>query len=194
MDYKTAKNWRFYVKINKMRIVLVFLLVCCIFFITWSVTTADEFSSINFKVLDPVIKPGAGFATSSGFKLWSSLGQEGIGLSSGVTFGLKSGFLYFPAPSVVTTSTPTPSPTPLSAGFFSGLLTEFLKKPRPPELPEGGLICDFNEDNGCNLIDLSIMLFYYGDRTNEETVRFDLSGNGIVDFPDVSILFYYWTD
>ncbi len=59
------------------------------------VAGATDFSSSNFIIKDPVIKPGAGFATSTSFQVWGSLGQEAIGLSTTTAFGLRSGFLYF---------------------------------------------------------------------------------------------------
>jgi hypothetical protein len=65
--------------------------------------------------------------------------------------------------------------------------------PRPPPPPEIVKKCDFNRDNRCNLIDLSIMLFYW-EQAGGRIARYDLNNNGIVDFPDVSVLMYYWTD
>ena len=57
--------------------------------------SATNFSSPNFIVKDPVIKIGGVFATSTSFQLWSSLGQEAIGISTTTDFGLRGGFLYF---------------------------------------------------------------------------------------------------
>jgi len=57
--------------------------------------SATNFSSSNFIIKDPVIKIGGVFATSTSFQLWSSLGQEAIGISTITDFGLRGGFLYF---------------------------------------------------------------------------------------------------
>ncbi|MEQ1561504.1 MAG: hypothetical protein ABL899_02145, partial [Nitrospira sp.] len=70
----------------------------CLFFLLFFISTnvfADEFSSSGFKVLDPVVQP-AGYSTSAGFQLWSTLGEIGLGTSSASSFQLGSGFLRFP--------------------------------------------------------------------------------------------------
>jgi len=48
---------------------------------------------------------------------------------------------------------------------------------------------DLNKDGRVNLIDFSILLYWWG-RTNSCA---DLNGNGIVDLPDFSVMLYYWT-
>lgn len=142
---------------------------------------ATDYTSPSFTVEDPVLSVGGGFATSPSFQLWSAVGQLSIGTSTGPSFGLKAGFLYFPAIIVATGAPPVPPPP-----VFAPTL--------PPRLVERVVAsCDFNRDRRCNLIDLSILLFYYG-RSGPEVDRYDLSRNGKVDFVDVSILFYYWAD
>src|SRR5437660_1375320 len=125
-------------------------------------TLATDFSSQNFVVKDPVIKAGAGFSISGGYKIFESIGQEAIGISNSGGFVLKGGFLYFPEPSSGTT--PPPPPPPPSFGGGSGppgappTTTPPVKK--PPITPPGQKkkICDFNNDKKCNIIDLSILL------------------------------------
>jgi hypothetical protein len=56
---------------------------------------AQEFSSTDFKSLDPVIVP-AEYSTSAGFKLWSTISEMSIGTSTSLSFGVNSGSLYFP--------------------------------------------------------------------------------------------------
>ncbi len=51
---------------------------------------------------------------------------------------------------------------------------------------------DFNSDGQVNMADLSILLFYNG-RSYVAALKYDLNKNEVVDFPDVSILIYYWT-
>ncbi|MBI4426674.1 MAG: hypothetical protein HY567_03790 [Candidatus Kerfeldbacteria bacterium] len=51
---------------------------------------------------------------------------------------------------------------------------------------------DINQDTKVNLIDFSIMLFYWQQR-NPANPRVDLNGDGIVNIVDFSILLYEWT-
>ncbi|MEK7630080.1 MAG: dockerin type I domain-containing protein [Patescibacteria group bacterium] len=155
------------------------ILLLSIFFLPFFVRATD-FTSPGFIIRDPVIKLGAGFSTSSGFQLWSSIGQEVIGISSGTTFILQSGFLYFPLPTT-TTAQPVNLPPPSAGG---GLPPSLLKKIV--------LSSDFNNDGHVDLIDLSIILYFYG-QNGRKIARYDLNGDGTVNFIDVSILFYYWT-
>lgn len=156
------------------------------FFITTIVlgqrVEAVDFSSTNFSVKDPVIKPGGGFSSSTTFYLWQTLGEEAIGFSTTTDFQVKSGFLYFPAPTTPSFVTSSPgSGTTALGGGGSGIFT--LKKKNLP--------CDFNADGQCDVRDLSILLFYYK-QSGSAIAAYDLNRNGQVDFPDLSILFYYW--
>ncbi len=141
---------------------------------------ATDYSATSYIVKDPVIEPGAGFATSTSFQLWSSLGQEAIGLSDTLSFILKSGFLYFPAPSVSATPTPV---VPGAGGGGPPILYR-------PLLPLGKS-CDFSGDGACNIIDFSILLYWF-DRTGSEIVPYDLNDDGKLDIVDLSILLFYW--
>jgi len=58
-------------------------------------------------------------------------------------------------------------------------------------LPECPLIGDFNKDCLVNLIDFSILIYWF-DRPNPPA-EIDLSGDGRVDLIDFSIMAYYWT-
>jgi len=62
-----------------------------------------------------------------------------------------------------------------------------IKKPFP-ECPPFG---DFNDDCRVNLIDFSILIYWF-DRPNPPA-RIDLSEDGRVDLVDFSIMAYYWT-
>ncbi len=48
---------------------------------------------------------------------------------------------------------------------------------------------DFNKDGKTNLVDFSILLYWWG----KYNACVDLNGDGIVNLPDFSILMYYWT-
>lgn len=162
-----------------MRRHLILLLITLLSFVAVK-AGATDFTSQNFMVKDPVVKLGAGFSTSTGFQLFSSLGQDAIGRSSGEDFILQSGFLYFSAPISVVVST---SPAPII--FYAG------DRPKKPVIPPG--LCDFNNDGKCDIVDLSIILFYYG-KTGREITPYDLNKDGKIDLIDISILFYYWSD
>jgi hypothetical protein len=53
-------------------------------------------------------------------------------------------------------------------------------------------IGDFNCDGRVDIVDLSIILYYY-QRSGASVARYDLNRNGTVDFPDISIMMYHWT-
>ena len=152
------------------------------------ISFATDFSSANFTVKDPVVVPGAGFSTSTSFRLWSSIGQESIGIATTTSFIIKAGFLYFPgAVQIVTPATSAPPQVIIVPP--GGAI--FLPKKVPPLRIIA--LCDFNDDGSCNIIDLSILLYYYH-RSGPEIRRYDLSQNGQVDVFDISILLYYWTE
>ncbi|HBG68888.1 hypothetical protein A2W67_02765 [Candidatus Nomurabacteria bacterium RIFCSPLOWO2_02_40_28] len=52
-------------------------------------------------------------------------------------------------------------------------------------------IADFNNDNKVNILDLSVLLYYYG-KSGSSIDSYDLKKDGVIDFKDVSIMFYYW--
>ncbi len=59
-------------------------------------------------------------------------------------------------------------------------------------VPPGEPICpraDLNKDGRTNLIDFSILLYWWG----RDNACSDQNQNGIVDLPDFSIMLYYWT-
>lgn len=68
-----------------------------------SLAFAQEFTSTNFKILDPVIYSG-GYSTSDSYRLTGLITQIGTGTSTSSSFGVNGGFLYFP---FVTTPTVT---------------------------------------------------------------------------------------
>ncbi len=54
------------------------------------------------------------------------------------------------------------------------------------------VIADINCDGFVNLIDFSILLFYW-ESSNPANARADINSNGIVNIVDFSIMMYYWT-
>jgi hypothetical protein len=52
-------------------------------------------------------------------------------------------------------------------------------------------IADFNKDGRVDVVDLSILLYYF-DHTDAKIKQYDLNGDGKIDLIDVSIMLYYW--
>jgi hypothetical protein len=65
----------------------------------------------------------------------------------------------------------------------------------PPTVPPNMQCADLNGDGVVNLVDLSILLYHYGETsgTSLSCSHGDLNNDGSVSFDDVSILMYYWT-
>jgi hypothetical protein len=70
------------------------------------VSFAQDFSSTNFTVQNPIIAPG-GFSSSANFNLLGVFSQFSIGTSTAAAYGINAGFLYYPF-----VSTPAVSATP----------------------------------------------------------------------------------
>lgn len=162
---------------------------------------ADLTSSTNYQV-QQVITSGGSRGSSTDYQGESSIGQPATGISSSTSFFLKGGFLYFGVPPAVQNNGgggniggggggPAPSPGSGGGGGGSGYITALIKKLFPKSGCSVNSI-DFNGDGKVNIVDLSILLFYYNDK-GSDLGCFDLDGNGVVDFPDISILMYYWT-
>ncbi len=62
------------------------------------IARAEEYTSSSFKILDPVLQP-SGYASSTNFQLWSTMGEAGYGVSSATSYGLGAGFLRIPVAS-----------------------------------------------------------------------------------------------
>ncbi|MBI2552807.1 hypothetical protein HYW17_05940 [Candidatus Uhrbacteria bacterium] len=60
---------------------------------------AEDYTSANFILRDPVITAEGGYASSASFQYFSSSGQTDIGESTSAAFTERAGFLYFPAAS-----------------------------------------------------------------------------------------------
>jgi len=144
---------------------------------------AEEFSSANFKIKDPIISIGGGLATSTNFLLQGSIGQPAPGTSTAASFEVRAGFLFFPAP----VAPAVPSPTPPIIARLPGIT--FLRI--IPLLPRCIRIGDLNCDGKINLADLSIFL-YFLNQPRQIASRYDINEDGVLDLKDISIMFYYW--
>lgn len=74
---------------------IVIIVVLLTLFLYLNYGQADEYSSSNFTVLDPVVNAGLESSSSSNFGLGQSAGQAVIGQSSSANYQLWSGFQYF---------------------------------------------------------------------------------------------------
>lgn len=87
------------------------------------------------------------------------------------------------------------SKTALAAGIISGdspvVAFSVGNQNVAAPLPKNALRGDLNGDGRVNIIDFSILAYWYG-RSNPPA-RVDLNGDGKVDLVDFSILAFYWT-
>lgn len=142
------------------------LLIVAISYILLATANGQEFSSTDFKVLNPVLHPGH-FSSSGDFRLFGAIGQPAVGQSSSGDSTLntiKAGFLYFADPSPAPSPSPTPSPSPSSGGGG------------------GGTIIDIIGD----IID-GIGGIFFPCRNSA-----DLNCDGRVDIYDAAVMFYWW--
>jgi hypothetical protein len=84
-----------------------------------------------------------------------------------------------------TTGARAESPEGLKSAF-SSVLAFYVGKYKPEEICPRA---DFNKDGRTNLIDFSILLYWWG----KYNPCVDMNGDGIVNLPDFSISLYYWT-
>lgn len=161
--------------------VFLFLAVSTVVYATF------ESTSTNFKATDQNVSDVGGNTTSTNFRLYQNVGQTSVGESTSTSFKIRAGVLYWSTTTPTPTPTPAPTPTPSPGG---GGTTTLPSPTPPPSLP---LSCDFNNDGLCNIIDLSILLFWFG-KTGPEIVRYDLNQDGRINLKDISILFYRWKE
>lgn len=161
---------------------------------------ATDFTSGNFVVKDPVIEEGAGYATSSSYRMWSSIGQIAVGTSAAASFRLNSGFLYFSVPSE--SAPPAESPgqvtVPIGGAGFLGIIKKLLSPKKEPSEPVLFSRFDLSGDGTVGMADLSILLYFFEKPPSvfvslpPQRKNPDFNGDGIVNFVDASILLFYW--
>lgn len=61
----------------------------------------------------------------------------------------------------------------------------------PPPPPQLGVCVDYNKDRRVNLVDFSILLFWFGKPAAPTTI--DCNRDNVIDIKDFSILMYFWT-
>lgn len=160
-------------------------------FLLPKISLATEFTSDNFKIIDPVIDFGGAVNSSSdNFKLTGAIGQVAIGTSSNDTFQLKSGWLFFSA------AVPASAPAIAAAGSnFSMYLESLVQLVVIPLLPPTvfkpcDIVFDLNCDGSVGLKDFSIFLAVQNRPAPNPA---DFNKDNKIDFKDLSILLSKWT-
>ncbi len=149
-------------------------------------SSALDYTSPSFIVRDPVIGAGGGYTSSGSFQLFSSQDTAFTNIGASLNFIGQYGFLYFPAP-----ATPTPTPTPTPGGGGGGGASP--GAPTTPPYGYCGRIADLNCDGRVNLLDFSILLYYF-DKPAPVNPFYDLNSDGEIDLKDLSVMFYHWDE
>ncbi len=175
-----------------------------IFFLSNDTFAAFNSSSTSFKASDQNVSDIGGNTISTSFRLYQNAGQTSVGESSSTNFKVRAGVLYWDA--LIATPTPTPASVDSGGGGGGGGGNVYGATPTPgtsgvtstpivftsPGVP-GAPTCDFNHDGFCNIIDLSILLYWYG-KTGNQIIPYDLNRDRSIDLKDISILFYHWDE
>ncbi len=154
---------------------------------------AVNYTSDNFKIVDPMVNYGGVVNSSSdNFKLIAELSESAVGSSSNGTFNLNSGSLFFS----VGASTPTAGPAVSPAnGNYSSYLDSLNKLGIFPLLPTEAKPCsiifDLNCDGIVSLKDFSIFLAVQNRPASNNPADFNKDNK--VDVKDLSILLSEWT-
>ena len=81
---------------------------------------------------------------------------------------------------------------PVQVLYFQGQTPGQPEPPEPPQPPAPiGLCVDYNRDRRVNLIDFSILLFWFDNQN--PPARIDCNSDNRIDIKDFSLLMYYWT-
>jgi len=175
----------YYKKQKQNKLLFFGICILLLLFMFSPVAMAENLTSTSFQIENPIIINSGGISSSTSFKHISSTGEIVIGESTATSFVGQLGWLYFPEAVV------TPPVDPGGGGGGSG---GYFRPGAPFLIP--GLACDrfadFNCDNFVNIIDFSILLFYFDEERQELVSIYDLSDDEIVDFLDVSVMFYHW--
>ncbi len=163
-----------------------------LFFSVFGIVNAENITSENYQIENPLLNISGGLSSSPNFKYISSIGELTIGESSGTSLAVQFGWLYFPTIVLPPPDTGGGGNGGGGSGSNGGLEVDY-PPVVPPTYPSDGKckIADFNCDNYVNIADLSILLFYT-DQNGQAIRPYDLSDDGVIDIRDISILFYYW--
>jgi hypothetical protein len=166
------------------------------------VAMATDFSSTNFTVKDPVLNSG-NFSSSHSFRVFSTVGQPAIGISTSDNRQLKAGFLYFPEPTVVTAAAPAEAAAAVVSGGgpvhpLYRRLFDLIVRPCSPG--------DLNCDGRINIEDVSILFYWWGKPVHRPSFASllasiiglgrpspDMNSDQRIDIFDLSMLLSRWT-
>jgi hypothetical protein len=119
------------------------------------------------------------------------------GLTGGTTYYFRVRALAGTLPlakSEEVSATPTgAAPTPTPSGGGGGVTVTAIPSLKPADVIRILKLADFNGDGKVNMIDFSILLFYF-DKPMSIASRYDLNNDEVIDIIDISILLFYWTD
>lgn len=179
------------------------LLLICGYFLFIAGASAQEFTSTDFKVLDPVLQPG-GYSSSASYKLTGVITQIATGISTGGSFEVQGGFLYFPEPSTAAAPAPAVSESISNIGGGGPILAIFKQILKKTVLR--GSTGDLNSDGYVNLRDISVILYWWDKpiRQNGFIPQLasliglgrpspDINKDGKIDIVDLSLLLSKWT-
>lgn len=157
-----------------------------------------EFTSTNFKIIDPVIQVGGGRSTSASFQTEQSIGQPALGLSTSQSYQLQGGSLYFPAPTAAAAAAVEAEAAAAGGGggsllpvLFPVVAPFFPPVAIPAACPDSFTAADLNCDGQIGIKDLSVFLFFSAVPAPN---RADLNRDSLVNTKDLSILFSKWNE
>lgn len=187
------------------------IMISALFILSKSALATFNSSSTNFKASDQNVSDLGGNTTSTSFRLYQNAGQVSVGESSSTNFKVRAGVLYWDGEIISPTVTPTPSvvsvvsggggggagivatPSPGTPGASISPGASPKSRATPVASIKPPITCDFNNDGFCNIVDLSILLYWYG-KTGPQIARYDLNSDKKIDLKDISILFYHWKE
>ena len=122
-----------------------------------------------------------------GLPLGLVLSDTITGLSNGTTYYFVVGVLDAFGNTIATSSQVSATPVSATPSPVIGISGAGYIVPAP------AISCDFNSDQLCNFVDLSILLYWFG-KTGPEIAFYDLNLDGRISFVDISILLYRWKE
>lgn len=142
----------------------------------------------NFSVFGySAVNSSVEIQTTTGVSLGSAVaGSDGFYRVS-ITPNIASGLYTIRARASLNGFTSLPS-KPIQVLFYKGNLPP--DQVPPPPIQYASCV-DYNKDKRTNLIDFSILLYWFG--KNPPPASVDCNGDRIIDIKDFSILMYFWT-
>lgn len=159
------------------------------------VYTEADVSGIDQSTLAP-------YHRESGDSSWQLITGATVDASNHkITFSTAafSSFAIFASPS--SPSTPPSSGGGGGGGGIYSVLTNFVLKLIPgisqdynkaQQSDRALQLTDFNGDGSVNIVDLSILLYYFDKPVTNLTSQYDLNDDRKINITDISILLYYW--